>query len=64
MVSWPRDSDAESWALDDDERARRVDRIRHAVTAGEYEVDAVDVADAVLAFYERSPDADPGDASD
>ena len=63
-MSWPHDSDAERWALDPDERARRVDRIRNAVTAGEYEIDAVDVADALLAFYERSPDGDPGDDSD
>ena len=41
------------WPPDPDRRAAEVDRIQAELDAGDYEVPALDVAEAILRFYER-----------
>ena len=57
-----RPVDSDTWWVTrrrPEERSMRIDRIRREIEEGSYDVPGEAVAEAMLAFYRRMPDAPP-----
>ncbi len=54
-MSWPRDSDQRPFVgrLDEPTRTRLLEDLGQRIALGDYRVPALDVADAVIDFYDR-----------